>query len=56
VRSTLYSYLWSEAGAQSSFEESFGLTFGYPALVAFSLDKVQQAYYQHLQQRLQQQQ
>jgi hypothetical protein len=36
----LYSYLWSEAGAQSSFEESFGLTFGYPALVAFSLDKV----------------
>jgi hypothetical protein len=42
LRGHPYSFLWSEGGAQQTLETEFGVTFGYPALVAFSV--VKQAY------------
>lgn len=33
------SVIWSEAGAQPALEEAAGLTFGFPALVALSVEK-----------------
>ncbi|CAM9499066.1 unnamed protein product, partial [Choristocarpus tenellus] len=33
------SLMWSEGGAQLALEEATGLTFGFPALVAISVDK-----------------
>jgi protein disulfide-isomerase A6 len=36
------SFLWSEGTAQPALEESFGLTFGFPAVVAYTVDR--QAY------------
>ena len=31
--------MWSEGGAQPALEEAMGLTFGYPALIAVSVEK-----------------
>ena len=31
--------MWSEGGAQPALEEATGLTFGYPALIAVSVEK-----------------
>jgi len=31
--------LWSEGGAQPTLESALELTFGYPALVAYSMDR-----------------
>eukprot|EP01084_Bolivina_argentea_P021372 39703_1 len=39
VMSKRFAYLWSEGGSQLDMETAFGLTFGYPALVAFNVDK-----------------
>jgi protein disulfide-isomerase A6 len=36
------SFLWSEGTSQPSLEEAFGLTFGFPAVVAYTVDR--QAY------------
>ncbi|CAM9636302.1 unnamed protein product [Discosporangium mesarthrocarpum] len=33
------SLMWTEGGAQPAIEEAMGLTFGFPALVAMSVDK-----------------
>ena len=39
-----FSFLWFEGGsAQTDLEQSLGLTFGFPALVALSLDREAQA-------------
>lgn len=39
LKSTSFVTMWSEAGAQSALEQDFGLTFGFPAMVAFSAEK-----------------
>ncbi|CAN0017665.1 unnamed protein product [Phaeothamnion confervicola] len=39
VRPDLFSFLWSEGGAQPGLEEAFGLTFGWPVVVAYSGEK-----------------
>mmetsp|Transcript_16020 Transcript_16020/g.23773 ORF Transcript_16020/g.23773 Transcript_16020/m.23773 type:complete len:436 (+) Transcript_16020:16-1323(+) len=39
MKSTLFSYLWTEAGAQVNLEEAFGLSFGFPAVIALSKEK-----------------
>jgi protein disulfide-isomerase A6 len=41
-RGSAYQFLWFEGGSQSDLEQSLEMTFGYPALVALSLDR--QAY------------
>lgn len=41
-RGTVFSFLWVEGGAQYELEQAMELSFGYPALVALSLDR--QAY------------
>jgi protein disulfide-isomerase A6 len=33
------SVLWSEGTAQPDLEQAFGLTFGYPAVVAYTMDR-----------------
>jgi protein disulfide-isomerase A6 len=33
------SFLWSEGTSQPSLEQAFGLTFGYPAVVAYTMDR-----------------
>eukprot|EP00904_Undaria_pinnatifida_P007296 jgi/Undpi1/3697/HiC_scaffold_16.g07067.m1 len=38
-RNPYLSVMWSEGGAQPALEEAMGLTFGYPALVAVSVEK-----------------
>ena len=38
-KSTPICFLWSEGGAQYDFEQTFGLSFGYPALMAMSTTK-----------------
>lgn len=34
-----FSFLWYEGGSQSKLENTLGLTFGFPAIVALSLDR-----------------
>ena len=34
-----FSFLWFEGGSQPGLEKTFDLTFGFPALVAFSIDR-----------------
>lgn len=41
-RGSAYHFLWFEGGSQSDLEQALEMTFGYPALVALSLDR--QAY------------
>ena len=41
-RATAFSFLWFEIGAQPDLEQKLELTFGAPALVAYSMDR--QAY------------
>jgi protein disulfide-isomerase A6 len=38
-RGSVFVFLWWEAGAQGSLEQGLELTFGAPALVAYSMDK-----------------
>jgi protein disulfide-isomerase A6 len=38
-RGSVFAFLWWEAGAQVSLEQDLELTFGAPALVAYSMDK-----------------
>ncbi|CAM9505524.1 unnamed protein product [Ascophyllum nodosum] len=38
-RNPYLSVIWTEGGAQPAFEEPTGLTFGFPALVAISIEK-----------------
>ena len=38
-RNPYLSVIWTEGGAQPAFEEATGLTFGFPALVAISIEK-----------------
>jgi len=38
-RGSAFSFLWSEGGAQPTLESALELTFGYPALVAYSMDR-----------------
>jgi len=41
-RGSAYSFIWFEGGSQPALEEALEMTFGYPAMVALSLDR--QAY------------
>lgn len=38
-RNPYLSVMWTEGGAQPALEQATGLTFGYPALVAVSVEK-----------------
>ncbi|CAN0508188.1 unnamed protein product, partial [Laminaria digitata] len=38
-RNPYLTVMWSEGGAQPALEEATGLTFGYPALIAVSVEK-----------------
>ena len=38
-RGSAYSFIWFEGGSQPNLEEALEMTFGYPALVALSLDR-----------------
>ncbi|CAN0229310.1 unnamed protein product [Pylaiella littoralis] len=38
-RNPYLNVIWSEGGAQSALEEATGLTFGYPAVIAVSVEK-----------------
>lgn len=38
-RNPYVSVIWSEGGAQPEMEQAVGMTFGYPALVAMSIEK-----------------
>ena len=38
-RGSAFSFLWFEGGSQPALEESLDLSFGFPALVAYSMDR-----------------
>lgn len=38
-RNPYLSVMWTEGGAQPELEKAMGLTFGYPAAVAISVEK-----------------
>jgi len=38
-RGSAFSFLWFEGGKQPSLEHALDLTFGFPALVAYSMDR-----------------